>query len=548
MLAFRSIVLGSLVVSATYLSGCDGKILAPPARGGGIGGVVDDIPPDTNLGANLAARAALRRLTQAEYDEAVRVLLGDDTHPSSTFLPGDTRNPFDNDVDAQVTSQALIEGAEQLADDVTARALSDVKKRDLIVGCKPTAANDTGCFKKFVESFGRRAFRRPLTSDELTRYSSVQSLAVEAKDFYVGVATVLRGMLQDPNFLYRVEIGTPVDGDATLRKLDGFEVATRLASFLWGTLPDTRLLDLAAAGELDTSEQVRAVAQEMLADAKAFSQTKRFHTMWLGLDQLPHQPALSNAMRAETEALLKRVLLDEKRPWQDLLRSTETYVGREMATLYGLSTATDNLSWVPYGNSGRRGLLSHGSFLSYGAINGDTSPTQRGIAIRSRLFCQEIPPPPPTVNVNTDGITDSTSTVCKWDRYAMHRQGGCSACHVLTDGLGFGLERFDHEGKYREHDKGLPECRIAGDGEVADVGTFNGPAELGDVMISSGALTSCLITQVYRFAAGKTHLEDNDEDVVKVLRYKVGTQDFRLDDLFLDLVSSDAFRHVRFGS
>jgi hypothetical protein len=203
-------------------------------------------------------------------------------------------------------------------------------------------------------------------------------------------------------------------------------------------------------------------------------------------------------------------------------------------------------AWVPYGNARRRGLLSHGSFLSVGAKFGDTSPVERGLFVRSRLFCQEIPPPPPVVNTD-EPPRAASATACKWERYAAHREAqGCAACHQLIDPVGFGLENFDDQGRYRTTEKGLPQCRIAGDGEIVGVGTFRGPAELGDLALRSGLVTECLATQLYRFGVGRSELDDTDRMLVKLLAQRgAAGKDFRFDELLLDLVASPAFAHRR---
>jgi hypothetical protein len=200
--------------------------------------------------------------------------------------------------------------------------------------------------------------------------------------------------------------------------------------------------------------------------------------------------------------------------------------------------------WVPYGDSGRRGLFSHGTFLTNGAQLDDTNPVQRGLAVQARLFCQEIPPPPPTVNVD-DAFPSAEDVPCKWDRFAMHRTGGCASCHALMDPIGFGLEQYDHRGRFREHDEGQPECVITGDGEVAGVGTFNGPAELGALAVASGAFDACMVEQLYRFVVGRGELDDDDLAMVQRLTARTEDDSFRFDDLLLDVVVSNEIAYRR---
>jgi hypothetical protein len=517
-------------------------------------------------GPELAARTGLRRLTVYEYDNTLRDLLGDDSRGSRLLLPDDPRTLFDNDYTNQVGSKALVEGVELLATDAAARLLKDAPRRDRVVGCKPTGPGDEACLRAFVTSFGRRALRRPLGDDEVTRFVALRALADRAGDFYVAVQAVVEAFLQHPEFLYRVEIGAPVPSRPGLLALGPYELASRLSYLIWGSMPDDRLLDRAAARGLGSSDGVRAAAVAMLADARARAHVARFHALWLGYEEMKVDPTLAAAMQAETAALIGRVVFDEHRPWQDLLRIDETFVPDLLAKQYGLApTGSKDPRWVKYGDSGRRGLLSHGTFLSIGAKATDTSPTLRGKLIRERLFCQDVPPPPP--NVNTDGVTAAASgSLCKADRYAIHDQGGCAGCHSLMDPIGFGLENYDQSGRYRTAQywirdmkdpknpvvalatattPGAQKCDIQGSGEVVGTGAFKGPAELGDLVLRSGRLDVCATTQLYRFAVGRTELFDADQAPIDALAARLGRGDFRLDELVADFVAAPAFAHRR---
>jgi hypothetical protein len=274
---------------------------------------------------------------------------------------------------------------------------------------------------------------------------------------------------------------------------------------------------------------------------------ERFHALWMGYENLPHAYDLAAAMRAETTALIERVIFEEQRPWQDLLRLDETWVDDTLAEHYGLPQPTDpGGGWVTWDDPDRRGLLAQGSFLSLGAKFGDTSPTQRGLLVRTRLFCQDVPPPPPDQDVNVDQPPGDEDQ-CKIDRYAAHQVQGssCNGCHELVDGIGFGLERYDQAGLYREHDPGRPECPIDGVGELAGIGTFSGPAGLAERMIESGQLNRCVTTMLYRFAIGRYELETLDDNFIDAVMERIGDGDFRFDELLLDFVGSEMFRYRR---
>jgi hypothetical protein len=483
------------------------------------------------------APSGVRRLTAVEYAATVRDLLDVDVD-AVLLLPEDPRQPFDNDYRIQVASQALIEGAELLASDVAALALVP-EKRDALVGCVPAGATDEACFRSFVTAFGRRALRRPLTASEIDRYSGLIAEAEEAGDFYAAVEVALRAFLQHPEFLYRIEIGTPVTDAPGVYRLGDHELASRLSYFLWGTTPSIAMLDRADAGELHTQAQVAEVAEEMLTDERARARVGRFHALWLGYEQLSHSAELTAAMRAETQALIDRVVFDDGMPWQELLRAEQTFVDATLAEHYGLPAPANGPAWVDYGDSGRRGLLSQGSFLSAATAVDDTSPIQRGLLIRTRMMCQDIPPPPPGVDIDN---TEPEEGQCKDEFYRVTLgQPACAGCHDFMNPIGLGLEQYDNAGAFRTNEKDIPTCEIPGDGAI-DGQPFSGPAELSALLLESGTLNACVTRQLYRFATGRTELEDIDEAFIATIAEEIGPgDDFDFAGLMVRFVSDEAF-------
>lgn len=514
----------------------------------------DDVPvPVERVGTS-----GLRRLTVREYADTVRDLLLDEGLDGAQQLPVDSLTPFDNDYRNQIASQGLIDAVDFLAARASERLLADPARFDEVVGCVATGPDDDACMREFVTRFGRRALRRPLADAEIDVYlhgltgsDGALDHASEAGDFRVGVDTIVRTVLQEPEFLYRVEIGTPVPGDPGLFELSQFEVATRLSYLVWGSMPDDALLARAADGALGDSGAVRAAAEDMLDHPRAIARVARFHAMWLGYAVLPHPAELSNAMQTETTALVERVVFADKRPWQDLFRFTQTFVSDTLAEHYGLPLpGSEEPVWVDYGASGRQGILSHGSFLSIGAKFEDTSPVLRGKFVRERLFCQPLQPKPAGVDV--DQPVAPEGTVCKVDRFAAHREGACAGCHALMDPVGFGLENYDQFGRYREMETDNlmteadeSQCAIEGAGEIVGVGTFHGPAELAQLALENGLLEQCVTTQLVRFAAGHSELDDFDQQFVALLLEQIGAGDFRFDELVIELVSDEAFRYRR---
>lgn len=480
----------------------------------------------------------LRRLTRVEYDNTVADLVGDDTRPGTALLPEDKKKPFDNRFEEQQASRVLIEAAETLAGDIATRLIADPPRRDNVVGCTPDGADDAACMEGFARTFARRALRRPLADDEVAEYTALGlDYAGQAGDFYVGVEEIVRAVLQDGEFLYRVEIGTEVEGEPGKFVLSEFEVATRMSYLIIGSTPDDALLNHAEAGDLSTVEGRREAARELLASTRARSQVDRFHAMWLGYDELPHAPALTNAMRTETAALVHRVVLDEPTSWLELFTTDETFIDDALAEAYGLPSPGGS-GWVNYSDSGRQGILSHGSFLSVAANPDDTSPTKRGKLIRNRLLCQDIPPPPPDVPADTPPEAGE----CKVDRYAAHREpGSCKGCHDQMDPIGFGLENYDREGVFRLHDDGAPQCTIDGIGQLVELGEFSGPAELSDMLLETGGLDRCIVDHLMEYAMGR---EPSVEEAALIddLAATFFESEHRFDELVVELVANDAFR------
>lgn len=501
------------------------------------GGGESGDPADPAEVPTFATRSGLRRLSVTEYDNAVRDLVGDDARAGATYLPEDALTPFDNDYRTQEPSEALVLAAEKLAIDAAQRLLADPQRLDALVGCD---AIDPECLRAFVVQIGRRAFRRPLEPVEVDAFASLHALGVEAGDGRVGAAAVVRAMLQDPNFLYRVEIGDPIDGAPGLVALNDWEIATRLSFFLWGTIPDDGLLDLAAEDGLSSADNVRAQAEAMLDDPRARETVARFHAMWLGYARFEGD-GLLGAMRQESDALVQRVVFDEPQSWLSLLASTETFVTPELAEHYGLPEPDSPAGgWVEYGESGRGGILSHGTVLGLGAKFGDTSPTVRGVQLRARLFCMTVEIDP-NLEVNVDDPPGVDQDACKWDRYAAHREVGvCAGCHKLVDDIGFGLENYDATGAFRSHDVGMPECEIAGDGEVVGVGAFNGPGELGRLLADVPAVQACAVRQLHRFVTGRSEPDDLDDAFLDELTAEQEQVELRA--LMVEIAASDAFR------
>jgi hypothetical protein len=511
------------------------------------GGAGNSSAGANTAGAPLAAFTALqsvaRRLSRAELDNVLSDVLSDTTGPASKALVEDEYAPYDNDYTLQSASQALIDGLSSLAEDVAKRAVADPARRAKLVPCTPQNAGDAACFRQTIEQLGARLLRRPLTSDEVTAYLTLQSFATENNpsvphDFYTGVELFLRAVLQDPEFLYRVEVGSPT-ATAGVSKLNQFELASRLSFLVWGSTPDDALAAEARAGALESASARQVSARRLLNDARARAQLHRYHALWLGYRAIPHPAALTREFQMETTALIDRVVFEEHRDYLDLFRLPETFLDVALADHYGLPHPSGAQGWVAYGSSGRAGILSHGSVLSAFSKFSDTSPTQRGIFIQTRLLCQDIPPPPASVNV--DQPPAAGQSLCKTERYAQHRaNASCASCHGLIDPIGLGLEQYDIAGRFREHDDGAPACVLDGVGELPGHGTFKGPGELAQKLTENGLIEACAVRQYLTFAAGR-RLRADEQPLVDAELGSLRGNGRDLSEMIVALVGSDAF-------
>jgi hypothetical protein len=539
---------GDISVADGGASGASGNASDHGAAGNGTdGGNSGSAGGSGNAGAGalpfVASGSVARRLSRAEFDNTVRDLLGDDTHPASKLLPEDLYAPYDNDYRMQTASGALIDSLEALATDVATRVVADPKLRARLVPCTPKDNGDAACFRQVAENFVRRAFRRPVATSELDAYATLLAFATEDNadvphDFYTAVELLLRSVLQDPEFLYRIELGAQM-GSQPVYALDDYAIAARMSYLLWGTTPDDTLLDDADQGRLKADASRITIARRMLEDQRARDQLHRFHAMWLGYRAIPHAQELTSAFNRETTALIDRVVFDEPQSYLHIFTFAETYLDDMLAEHYGLPAPDGGEGWVAYGDSGRAGILSHGSVLSAFSKFSDTSPTQRGLLVRTRLLCGTIPRPP--ANVKADQPPGDKDAVCKSDRYSEHRtSSSCAGCHDQMDPIGFGLENYDIAGRYREHDEGLPQCAIAGQGQILGHGTFEGPAELGELLVDDELVQSCIVKQLMQFALGRP-LETEEQSEIDALQGSFAGHDYQLIELIVSYVGSKAF-------
>jgi hypothetical protein len=494
--------------------------------------------------ATKPVQVAMRRLTHSQYNHTVRDLLGDQTNPANQFPAEDFVNGFQNQADAQSIPALLAEAYGAAAGKLARNAFRGGDPNRLIP-CK----QDLPCRAQFVREFGLKAFRRPLGSKEIERYTK---LFTGQPDFLSGAQLVVEAMLQSPNFLFRVERG----GDSRL-----YEIASRLSYFLWDTMPDAALFHAAAAGNLDAA----ATARRMLDDPRAKQSLDEFVTQWLRFDRVLNtvkdrasfpmfNPELAAAMTEETRLLIADAVWND-RNFMTVFQSDYGFLNSDLASLYKFPAPPGEFQRVQFPpDTDRGGLLGEATFLALTSKPSDTSPTARGLFVREQFLCQHVPDPPPGVNSNLPPVSESKPQTNR-DRLAAHLTNpSCSSCHRLIDPIGFGLEKFDAIGAHR--DKLLLTFRpgrkekketttalldLDTSGEIAGIqnSEFHSPKELGHVLAESSECRQCVVKQLFRFAYGRMETPA-DRPLIDSAFDRFRNSQFRFKELMIALAAAQA--------
>ncbi len=541
-----------LGISMFAAPGCRRDVEGMDLADGGLDdGMMDD--GGDEIPAELTpAPAALRLLLQRQYVGAVRDLLGDEAAAVAT--PPD--NHAINGLDAVGASQLALGDAEIDAFEQSARAV--VEAADAAgtlsqwLACDPASAGEDACLRQVVESFGRRAWRRPLEDEEIERYTAVGLTAATELGFDRGVQEVVAALLQSPHFLYQVEIGEPDPADDSRRRLTQYELATRMSFFLLDTVPDAELLDEAEAGLLSDGEGIRAAAWRMLERPAArralgefFGETWRLRdlpTLPKDLSTFPQwSPQLSEAMQRETLALVEDLAWERDADFREVFTADYTFADARLGFHYGLPGAVD-LGEEPSrvelnGHDRRAGLFGHAGFLALLGHVSSTSPTLRGKFVLENILCRSVPPPPPGVVTDLPVAEDDATMRERLEAHVS--EPSCAGCHTMMDPIGFGLENYDGIGAFRTLDNGSP---IDAASEL-DGQPFEGAAELGALVSEDSGTASCLVRGLYRHATG--HIEQEGEEVaLEALEDAFVESGHHMQDLLVEIVASPAFRVV----
>jgi len=570
-------IVSPIFVAAMLLASCQGYIRAPPGTenvvvgGAGANGVTSMSPAspaslDQTVKAACAKRVLptqpLLRVSDEQYRNVIVDLFGASLASplvtGSLFPPTVIKLGFAGDADANVVnsnqSDAISDNAERIA--TTILATPDPYLRALLPCALPATYADKdidACADKFIAAFGRRAYRRALTTNETALARRVYDLVRPTQSATAAWASVVQFFVQAPALLYRVERGAGAAAGAPgLIKLTGDEMATRLSFLFLGSAPDAMLLQVSAAGQLSTPDQVAAQARRLLQDPRFVGVMGSFHRDWLHLFELSAMtkdptvypdftPTVETSLLAENTELGRIVLGDATATVKDLLLADRVPVDANMATFYGASAAgATATAWVPATVPHRSGLLTSGSVMAALSKVNRSNPIHRGAFIRTAVMCDYLPGLP--ANVDTAGpLEDTASLPTARQRLApLTTRPDCMGCHLQINPTGFAFENYDGIGKWRDQENGTT---IDASGSL-DVGTgavsFSGPADLVALLAGSDKVRDCYSLQWLRSALGRLEAPE-DACSLATLKSLVVSTNGDLREMLVALTQTDAF-------
>ena len=430
----------------------------------------------------------------------------------------------------------------------------DTPSRRRIFVCRPTDQGDEqACAKKIVSALMRRAYRRSISEADLERPMAFYREGKSERDFDAGIGKALSAVLINPEFLFRVEVDPDKTAAGAAYRISDLELASRLAFFLWSSLPDDALLDSAIRGELRRPAVLERHVRRMLADPRSYNLASNFAGQWLRVRNLTSvdpnvrlypdfDDNLRQAFRLETELFVDSVVRED-RSVLDLLRADYTFLNERLAKHYGIPNVYGSrFRRVELGRDSRRGgLLRQGSILAVSSYATRTSPVLRGVWVLSNIV--GAPPPPPLPNVPAlDGNVPANLPVR--ERMAAHRANPvCASCHRTIDPVGFTLENFDAVGRWRENEGDSGPIDVSG--TLPGLGDVNGVAGLEEALLRRPELFAATLTEkLLTFALGRG-VEYYDAPAVRKILREAQPGGYRFSSLILGIVNSAPFQMRR---
>ena len=539
-------------VALLMVVGCTAQISGEPDSG--------DNPPAAPPNGTDPGRIAIHRLNNLEYANTIRDLVGVTVDTSNFFSQDGKGDSFDNIASEFVVNDSQYQDFYNAAVDASERAFADPIAAGRILTCVPASATDTACFKTILQSWGLKAWRRPLSEKEIADLTKLGTDAITGGETPAGgVKQVVRTMLVSPYFLYRIELD-PDPSSTKPHPLTGYELASRLSYLHWSSMPDVTLFNLAASGEITKDATLTGQVDRMLADDKGQAFVSRFAGQWLGMDKLlthnvfatafpKFTDPVKQAMYKEGLLYFRDFLLGSSR-MKDFFTAKVNFVDGTLAGIYGVQGITgDTPERLTNVSPNREGFMGLASFLTLSSNEYRTAPTLRGKWVQENLLCQTIPMPPNAAVAKLEDSADPKAVMMAQTeniamRLAAHRtMPDCAACHSILDPIGLGLENYDGIGVYRTTYANGDEIDASG---TFDMKTFSGLDELARILSNPqdkylGELTECATKKLMIYSLSRIiNPGDTDDPYVKRIAFEWGGGSMK--DLLKKIVLSAPFR------
>ncbi|RYZ01425.1 MAG: DUF1592 domain-containing protein [Myxococcales bacterium] len=541
-----------LCCASIALSGCStsGEV-SPGSAGAGVGGssasggagVIGGGGAGVSGGASEVGNKVIHRLSNLEYDNTLRDLTGTALTFEHTFVSEEVEG-FDNIATSLSMSPRQVEDYFVAARQVSADVFANPSLRARIVTCAPDA--DPACVAKVIADLGLRAFRRPLTAEEsaslVEKYQEAVALGLDPQG---ALQHVLHVTLASPQFLYRMELD-PDPANAAPRKLDGYELASRLSYALWSSMPDDELLAQAATGALGSPESLTSEVDRMLSDARSEMLVKNFAGRWFGSKRLDdhvasstlypdYSPTLAASMQREMELYFSKFLYEDL-PYSQLLTADFNFVDGPLAALYGLPAPAGGMAEVVNTSDQRMGILGLAGFLTHTSRETRSSPIIRGKWVLDAVLCTPLAVPPGLVIAPLEEPVEGAPATTIRQQIEVHRASpACAGCHNMIDPIGLSLENFDGIGRYRpKYENGLA---IDTAGTMPDGQKVDGLPSLVSAIASSPRFLPCAASKLGTYALGATATEANRDQIVA--RWTAGNPTLR--NLIKEIVTHESF-------
>ncbi len=453
--------------------------------------------------------APLRLLTRHEYNMSVRDLLGDLSAPGRDFPREPLSGGLDNDATILQVGPDNVSRYFEAAEALAQKAV----RTPLVPSCEGQPAAE--CGRTFLHNFAARVFRRPLSTQEWEVVAGLFDSVLAQQGLAAAMERSIQSLLQSPQFLYRDELGTPMQNKSEAA-LSGFQLASKLSYFVRGTTPDADLFAQAASGALDATAGVKAAVKQMLAQANGMDGLARFLAVYLYLDgvELAEKDAgvypgysrgLAHAWRRSLELFIADVLRNDA-SLKSLLTSRALFVNDTMSAydhMGGQGLASD-FSRLEASPDRAGGILAQPGFLAYKALHNGSSPIRRGMFVLDKLLCQPPPSPPADLVIVPPAPSTTLTTRARFDQH--RADPACASCHAAIDPVGFVFENYDGMGLWRTQENGHP---IDASGGIVDaddaalVGSVANVQELSTKLAQSQQVHDCVAKEIYRYAAGR---------------------------------------------